>query len=113
MLAHCLVKCKAICYCVIETAKLAEFIVAVIIKACIYCYLLPQYQQLIKKLVELIFILQAAGSYFVEYGFTQATIRTVQEFHGLLQSVFFTIYLYTHGAGDNAVLLCQQAHVGL
>ena len=50
-------KCEAVSYRIIKPAQLTKFVVPVILKAGIDSYFLPYGKQLVKKLIEFIFII--------------------------------------------------------
>ena len=108
MFTHRIVEFETIVNGIVEAAKLAEFVVAVVIESCINCYLLTECQQFIEQLIELVLIFHATRGYLREYGFAHTAVGTVQELSRLLHGIFFTIYLYRHSTGDNAILLRQH-----
>ena len=113
MFTHRIVEFETIVNGIVEAAKLAEFVVAVVIEACINGYLLAQCQQLVEQFIELVLICHAAGGHLGKGRLTDAAVGALQELGRLLHGIFLTVYLYRHSAGDDTILLCQHAEVGL
>ena len=67
-------KLETIFFCIIKAAKVCKLIIAVIWKACIFCYLVAFCNKFVNKFIQLVFILQPPFMNFSIYFFPQFTV---------------------------------------